>query len=94
MSDGAFYSFKPFGSRCAHYAECGDEWKTGEGTETTRHGPKIQNIIRQCGRILLILSLPAAISMVSEQSGRGQKLESGHGAHSFTAPLATKIGHC
>ena len=27
--------------------------------------------------------------------GRGQKLESGHGAHSsFTAPLPTEIKHC
>ena len=94
MRDGACYSLKLFGSRCAHYPECGDEWKTGEGTETTRHGAKTQNILRQCGHILSNLSLPAAASMVGEQSGRGQKLKSRHGAHSFTAPLPTEIGHC
>ena len=42
MCDGACYSLKLFGSRWAHYPERGDEWKTGEEAETTRHGPKIQ----------------------------------------------------
>ena len=73
MYDGACYMFKLFGSRCARYPGCGDEWKTVEEAETTRHGPKIQNIVRWCGHILLNLSLPTVTSMVSEQSGRGQK---------------------
>ena len=94
MYDGACYSFKLFGGRRAHYPGCGDEWKTGEELETTRHGPKIHNTPRQCGHILSNFSLPAASSMVIEQSGRGQKLKSGHGAHSYIAPLPTEVRHC
>ena len=73
LYDGAYYSFKLFGSRCAHYPECGDECKIGEGTRTTRHGFKLHSILRRCGHIPSNLSLLAATSMVSEQSGRGQK---------------------
>ena len=81
LCDGVCYSFKVFGSRCAHYPECGDECKTEQGTETTRHGFKLHDILRRCGQIPSNLSLPAATSMVSEQSGRGQKLKLGHAAH-------------
>ena len=74
MCDGACYSLKLFGSRWVHYPERGDEWKTGEGTETTRHGFKLHHILRRCGHILSNPSLPAAISMVSKQSVGGKSL--------------------
>ena len=59
----------------------GDEYKTGEGTGTTRHDFKPHTILRRCGHIPSNPSLLAATSMVNEQSGRGQKLKLGHGAH-------------
>ena len=60
-----------------HYPERGDEWKTSEGTEITRHGFKLHHILRRCGHILSNPSLPAAISVVSKQSVGGKSLNQG-----------------
>ena len=95
LCDGACYSFKVFGSRCACYPECGDEYKTKEGSGTMRHGITLHNNPRRYGHIPSNLSLLAATSMVSEQSGRGQRLRLGVvRTHSFTALPLTDLGRC
>ena len=52
----------------------GTSVKTGEGTGTMRHGFKLHYTPRRYEDIPSNLSLLTATSMVSEQSGRGQKL--------------------
>ena len=93
MCDGACYSLKLFGSRWAHYPERGDEWKTGEEAETTRHGPKYNDSSPVVAYIVEFLASSGGFHR-QRAVGWGQKLKSGHGAHSFTAPLPTEIGHC
>ena len=71
MYDGVCYSFKLFGSRCAHYPECGDEWKPVKKPKQRAMALKYKHS-SPWWHILSNLSLLAAASMVSEQAVRAK----------------------
>ena len=60
-----------------HYPERGEEWKTGEEAETTRHGPKIQKSFSPVVAYIIESLASSSGSMVSEQSVGGKSLNQG-----------------